>query len=91
MIADAVFYLVVADQKKSIITKSNLVKACDLGKRDRKLQDYVIKRAAQQLSDTFGIELRDLPKTSTYILGTKVDLSSIFMLAHFIFEIFVPL
>ena len=71
MIADAVFFLVVADQKKSIITKGALVKACEMGKRDRKLQDYVIKRAAQQLSDAFGIELRDLPKTSTYILGAN--------------------
>jgi len=73
MVADAVFYLVVADQKKSIITKSNLVKACDLVGRDRKLHDYVIKIAAQHLSNTFGIELRDLPKTSTYILVNKLS------------------
>jgi len=82
MIADAVFFLVVADQKKSIITKGALVKACEMGKRDRKLQDYVIKRAAQQLSDAFGIELRDLPKTSTYILVNRLSEMNVNQFLH---------
>jgi len=72
MVADAVFFLLTADQKKSIISKAALVKACDLSKRDRKLQDYVIKCGAQHLSNTFGIELRDLGK-STFILVNKLS------------------
>eukprot|EP00088_Acartia_fossae_P042360 TRINITY_DN4445_c0_g1_i1.p1 TRINITY_DN4445_c0_g1~~TRINITY_DN4445_c0_g1_i1.p1 ORF type:complete len:261 (+),score=91.20 TRINITY_DN4445_c0_g1_i1:53-835(+) len=73
MVSDAVTYFLVADQKKSIIRKADLVKACDLTRRDRKLQDPIIKLAALHLNNIFGIEVRDLSKTSTYILVNKLS------------------
>ena len=57
MISDAVFYLIVADQKKSVIKRPDLMRTCDLNKKHRQVQDYVLNRAAHGLLDTFGIRV----------------------------------
>jgi len=72
MVADAVFYLLIADQKKGIIRKNEIVNACDLKKRDRKLQDHVLRLASNDLSLKFGIELKELENKSTFILINKL-------------------
>ena len=33
------------------------MKHCDLGKKDKRLQEYVIAEASTHLADTFGIEV----------------------------------
>ncbi|XP_023329591.1 chromatin assembly factor 1 subunit B [Eurytemora carolleeae] len=57
MISDAVFFLLVADQKKTVIKRSELIKHCDLGKKEKRLQDHVIDKAMLHLQMTFGIEV----------------------------------
>jgi len=72
MISDAVFYFLVADQKKAIIKRPDLIKNCDLTKKEKRLQDYIIAQASRNLLDTFGIEVQELSKTSQYILTNKL-------------------
>lgn len=73
MISDATFAFLAADQKKTIIKRPDILKACDLDKKkDKRLHDYVIAQAAKHLLDTFGIELTELKKSSQYILVNKL-------------------
>jgi len=73
MISDAVFFFLVADQKKSVIKKADLIKTCDLGKKAKMLQDWVISQATRHLADTFGIDVTDLSKGGQFILTNKLD------------------
>jgi len=57
MVSDAVFYFLVADQKKSIIKRAELCKHCDLSKKERKVQEDVITKATNILQKTFGIKV----------------------------------
>jgi len=76
MVSDAVFFLLVSDQKKSIIKRPDLIKQCDLAKKDKKLQDYVVQKARNVMADTFGIEVADLSKPNQYILTNKLTENS---------------
>jgi len=55
MVSDATFYFLVADQKKSLIKKPDLCKACDLSKKSKQVQDDVVEAAKAHLLCTFGI------------------------------------
>jgi len=55
MISDATFYFLVADQKKSLVKKPDLCKACDLSKKPRQVQEDIIEAAKAHLLSTFGI------------------------------------
>jgi len=59
MIADATFYFLVADQKKSMVKRADLVKTCDLGKKERKVVEQVIESAKNHLLKTFGIRVEE--------------------------------
>jgi len=84
MVSDAVFFLLVSDQKKSILKRADLIKHCDLGKKPKNLQDYVISQAQRVLSDTFGINMVDLSKQNQYILTNKLtERSSVGELLHY--------
>jgi len=72
MVADATLFFLTADQKKSVIKRPELVKLCDLGRKPKQLQDYIIGQATLALSDTFGIEVKDLSKSSQYVLINKL-------------------
>jgi len=71
MVSDAVFYFLVADQKKSIIKRAELCKHCDLSKKERKVQEEVITKAINILAKTFGIKVHepDNKKGSYYLLN----------------------
>jgi hypothetical protein len=60
MISDAVFYVLVADQKKSLIKRPDLLKACDLAKKPKPVQDHVINAVISQLGAIFGIQMQEL-------------------------------
>ena len=55
MVSDATFYFLVADQRKALIKKPDLCKACDLSKKSKQVQDDVVEAAKNHLLCTFGI------------------------------------
>jgi len=57
MVSDAVFFFLVADQKKSLVKKSDLYKHCDLSKKKADTQKLVLQAAENHLIKTFGIQL----------------------------------
>jgi len=73
MISDVVFFFLVADQKKTVIKRADLVKNCDLGKKPKNLQDWIIGQASKNLADTFGIEVSEMSKGGQFVLINKLD------------------
>jgi len=57
IVSDAVFYFLVADQKKSVIKKSELYKHCGLSGKVRTVQEDVLSKARNQLARIFGINV----------------------------------
>jgi hypothetical protein len=60
MTSDALFYVLVADQKKSLIKRPDLLKTCDLAKKPKAVQDYVINSTISELVNVFGIQMQEL-------------------------------
>lgn len=74
MVSDATFYFLVADQKKSLIKKPDLCKACDLSKKSKQVQDDVIDAAKSHLLFTFGIKaVESESKKSHYYLINQLQ------------------
>jgi len=60
MVSDAVFYFLIADQKKTLIKRAELSKHCDISKKSKAVQDEVINAAINHLAKTFGIRVQEL-------------------------------
>jgi len=74
MISDIAFAFIAADQKKTVIKKPEILKTCDLFKKEKRVQDYIIAQAAKQMSDILGIELKELK--NSYILTSRLEQES---------------
>jgi len=73
MISDAVFYFLVADQKKALVKRAELCKHCDLSKKTKAVQDEVITEAIRHLTKTFGIKAHELEsRRGCYILVNQL-------------------
>lgn len=69
MISDTVFYVLVADQKKALLKRLDLVKACALASKPKQVQDHVINSTISHLAATFGIQMQELEnRRGCYIL-----------------------
>lgn len=59
MISDATFFFLVADQKKALIKRSELIASCNLKNLKRQEQDRAIDKAKERLLRVFGIKVLD--------------------------------
>jgi len=57
MISDATFYFLVADQKKALIKRSELVAACNLKNLKRPDAERAVDKAKERLAKVFGIKV----------------------------------
>jgi len=73
LVADAVFYVLVQEQKRTVHKKGEILKAIGMTGRPRELQDTIIERTAQKLEHVFGMSFHELPeKKGQYILVNKL-------------------
>jgi len=73
LVADAVFYVLVQEQKRAVHKKGEILKAIGMTGRARELQDTIIERTAQKLEHVFGVAFHELPeKKGQYILINKL-------------------
>jgi len=68
IISDATFFFLVADQKKALIKRSDLVKACGLSGKEKKIQDHVLESAKDRLMRIFGIKAEESEKKGCFYL-----------------------
>lgn len=61
MVSDAVFFLLVADQKKSVIKRTDLMRTLELNKLARAVQEFVLSQASAKLLEVFGIKVSRFP------------------------------
>jgi len=72
MVSDIVFYLLTADQKKSVIKKADLSSKCGLSNKSNAVRAEVIDKAKKKLLETFGIMVHE-PQTGQYYLINQIQ------------------
>ena len=73
LVADAVFFVLVQEQKRAVHKKGDILKAIGMTGRPRELQDHIMDKTAQKLEHVFGMTFDELPeKKGQYILVNKL-------------------
>lgn len=72
-VSDAVFYILVQEQRRTLIRKGELMKSIGLTGRSKDLQDWTFRHAALKLHRVFGILVKEVAELKGYVLVNQLE------------------